>query len=108
LKRSSTSKNAHSRSQNGTIEIDKKTLKEYRETIDYMEQEIVRLQDTSDTKEDLMAKSKQMQDELLLLREQTQQLSSQKEQLTLELEQQHRNAESKLEKLQASLAKVQS
>ena len=73
-----------------------------------MEQEIVRLQDTSDTKEDLMAKSKRMQDELLHLREEIQQLSSQKEQLTLELEQKHRNEESKLEKLQASLTKVQS
>ena len=113
-KRSSTSKNAHSRSRkswNGTIEIDKKTLKEYRETIDYMEQEIGRLQDTGDTKEELMAKSKQMQDEMLLLREQlkqTLQLSSQKEQLALELEQKRRTEESKLEKLQASLAKVQS
>ena len=83
-------------------------MKEYRETIDYMEQEIVRLQDTSDTKEDLMAKSRQLQDEMLLLREQTEQLSSQKEQLTLELEQQRRNEESTLEKLHASLAKVQS
>jgi len=73
-----------------------------------MEQEIVRLQDTSDTKEDLMAKSKQLQDEMLLLREQTEQLSSQKEQLTLELEHQRRNQESTLGTLHAALAKVQS
>jgi len=73
-----------------------------------MEQEIVRLQDTSDTKEDLMAKSKQLQDEMLLLREQTEELSTQKEQLTLELEQQRRNEESTLGTLHASLAKVQS
>ena len=69
------------------------------------------MQDTGDTKEELMAKSKQMQDEMLLLREQlkqTLQLSSQKEQLALELEQKRRTEESKLEKLQASLAKVQS
>ena len=64
-------------------------MKEYRETIDYMEQEIVRLQDASGTEKDFKAKSKQMQDELERSREQIQQLNSQKERLTLELEQKH-------------------
>ena len=72
-----------------------------------MEQEINRLQNDTSTKEDLVIKGRQMQDEVTLLRKQIAHLSMMKEQMKSDMDTNYRSEDFKQGRLQQALAKVQ-